>query len=71
MMNIYYSYAKMIVSCHKPFQVPYEYLGYILGQGRLPYLWQKEASDKYDTSCKKEKNVSFTLRQWNIMMSYQ
>ena len=35
-------------------------------------LWQKEASDNSDISCKiKEQNVChFHWHQWNIMMSY-
>ena len=34
-------------------------------------LWQKEASDKSDISCKRAKCVwHFHWRQWNIMMSY-
>ena len=34
-------------------------------------LWQKEASDKRDISCKRAKCVChFHWRQWNIMMSY-
>ena len=34
-------------------------------------LWQKEASDKSDISCKRAKCVChFHWRQWNIMMSY-
>ena len=34
-------------------------------------LWQKEASDKSDISCKLAKCVChFHWRQWNIMMSY-
>ena len=34
-------------------------------------LWQKEASDKCDISCKRAKCVHhFHWRQWNIMMSY-
>ena len=34
-------------------------------------LWQKEASDKSDISCKRAKCVwHFHWRQWNIMLSY-
>ena len=34
-------------------------------------IWQKEASDKSDISCKRAKCVChFHWRQWNIMMSY-
>ena len=34
-------------------------------------LWQKEASDKSDSSCKRAKCVChFHWHQWNIMMSY-
>ena len=34
-------------------------------------LWQKEASDKSDISCKRENCVChFNWRQWGIMMSY-
>ena len=34
-------------------------------------IWQKEASDKCDISCKRAKCVChFHWRQWNIMMSY-
>ena len=37
----------------------------------IALLWQKEASDKGDISCKRAKCVShFHWRQWNIMMSY-
>ena len=44
---------------------------YLLYLSILPYLWQKEASDKSAISCKRAKCVCHLhWRQWNIMMSY-
>ena len=41
------------------------------GEGYAALLWQKEASDKKEISCKRAKCVChFHWRQWNIMKSY-
>ena len=46
-------------------------LRYVGGQSNSALLWQKEASDKSDISCKRAKCVChFHWCHWNIMMSY-
>ena len=43
----------------------------IIDENNIALFWQKEASDKSEISCKREKCVChFYWRHWNIMMSY-
>ena len=52
-------------------QVVYKIMLYTnLGNVYAALIWQKEAGDKSDISCKRAKHVyHFHWRQWNSMMS--